>query len=89
MFVDVHKSLKKADTYVYVPFKSELNAVLPEILAQQFAKSEKVMSLNLSEKRELARLSSDKLMAEIEEKGYYLQMPLLEPHKPQPDDKEN
>ncbi|UTW49741.1 YcgL domain-containing protein [Bacterioplanoides sp. SCSIO 12839] len=71
---DVYRSLKKDEAYLYVEQKKGLKE-LPEELLEIFGPAEKTLTLILTEEKKLARAEATKVMAEIEEKGFYLQMP--------------
>ncbi|KZZ45107.1 MAG: YcgL domain-containing protein [Saccharospirillaceae bacterium] len=71
---DIYKSLKKDEAYLYVAQKTGLKE-LPEELLEVFGPAEKTLTIILTEDKKLARAEAVKVMAEIEDKGYYLQMP--------------
>lgn len=71
---DIYKSRKKDDAYLYVSRKDGLEKV-PEELYEIFGKPELALTMMLSPERKLARADAEKVLAGIEEKGYYLQMP--------------
>lgn len=71
---DIYKSSKKEGMYIYVKFGQALNAV-PENLQRTLGKPEKVMSLELTEDKKLARADVKNVMNSLEEQGFYLQMP--------------
>ncbi|HEX6591477.1 MAG TPA: YcgL domain-containing protein [Moraxellaceae bacterium] len=74
LLLAVYKSSKKDEMYLYVPKADGLSRVPPALL-QIFGTPIHVMDMPHKPGRELARVSSEKLRAEIEEKGFYLQMP--------------
>ena len=64
--------------YLYVPFReseTELLQGLPDGLKNLTGQLEKVMELELSPDRKLARVSVEEVMTALENQGYYLQMP--------------
>lgn len=64
--------------YLYVPFNKDESAVLstlPETLIQLTGKLSKIMELELTPQRQLARVNVLDVMSALEEKGYYIQMP--------------
>jgi len=64
--------------YLYVPFKEndeELLLALSEDLIKLTGHLDKVMDLELTPDRKLARVNAKDVMASLEEKGFYLQMP--------------
>ncbi len=77
MFVDVFRSRRKSDTYIYLP-RGAAFADLPEALQQVFGSPELALSLNLESGRQLARYSSDEILAELKAQGFFLQMPPAE-----------
>ena len=74
LFVDVYRSTQKEGMYVYVQQDATLD-VLPEPLQKQFAKREKAMSLELTADKKLARADARKVIAAIQDQGFYLQLP--------------
>ncbi len=73
--VSVFRSPLKDEMYLYVDKRDQLERV-PEALLEMFGKAEHVMDMPLKADRKLARVKdTQKLMDELEEKGYYLQMP--------------
>jgi uncharacterized protein YcgL (UPF0745 family) len=81
----VYKSLRKADTYLYVPKKDDFSQV-PEALMTRFGKPKFVMPLPLPCPKKLVGVDEAKLVAALEEQGFYLQLPplsesLLEEHR--------
>ena len=74
----IYRSPKQEGMYLYVD-KSEDLARVPEVLLKRFGKPEQAMTLLLHSERELARVDVAKVLAELDEQGFFLQMP------PQPD----
>ena len=72
--VEVYKSQKKADTYLYVPVDAELEE-LPELLQEQFSNTEPFLSFELTADRYLAQADAVKVMTSIQTQGFYLQFP--------------
>ena len=64
--------------YLYVDKQEDLSRVPPALL-KQFGKPELAMTLLLQPERSLARVDVVKVLVELDELGFYLQMP------PQPD----
>lgn len=73
MIVAVYKSSKKADTYLYIEKRDDFSPV-PKSLLETFGKAKFVMLVPLT-KRDLAIADKEKVMAEIRQKGFYLQLP--------------
>jgi uncharacterized protein YcgL (UPF0745 family) len=74
MLCQVYRSPRKEQMYLYVSKREGLSRV-PETLLKQFGKPEPIMLLNLDGKRKLARADAEQVIADIGEKGFYLQMP--------------
>lgn len=78
LICDVYKSPKKADLYLYVA-KADGLARVPELLLEPFGAPKHCLTLVITPTRQLARTSGEKVLAAINEQGFYLQLP------PQPD----
>ena len=74
LLCSIYKSRRKEETYLYVSMKDDL-AKVPEALLETFGRPELVTKLIITEERKLARADASKVLASIEEKGFYLQMP--------------
>ena len=74
---DIYKGDKKEEMYLYVPKGNGQNDLenIPEALLQSFGELTLVTTLVLTESRKLARADIHKVMAELNENGFYLQMP--------------
>lgn len=70
----VYKSLKQFDYYLYVRTEDAFSRV-PEGLQALLGTLEKIIDLELHAGRTLAQADVATVMAQIEECGYYLQMP--------------
>lgn len=70
----VYKSQKKDETYVFIPTTTQLSD-LPEELLKVLGQAEKIMTLNLTPEKKMARGNAGVIMKSIEEQGFYLQMP--------------
>jgi uncharacterized protein YcgL (UPF0745 family) len=70
----VYKSLKRADTYIYVPKKDDFSAI-PEPLLERFGAKKLVMQIPLPSTKKLVGVEESKLLAAFEEHGFYLQLP--------------
>ena len=73
-FCSVFKSLKKKEMYIYVDRKDGADA-LPESLRSLFGHPEHVLDMILTPEKTLARVDAQKVLDEIADKGFYLQMP--------------
>lgn len=73
-FCDIYKSSKDQELYVYIKFGEGLDS-LPETLLERLGKPSKVMSLELTPERKLARVDVNKVIEAIHSKGFFLQLP--------------
>ena len=70
----VYKSLKKDETYVFIPATTPLSE-LPEELLKVLGQTELVMTLNLTPEKKMARGTAEEVLKSIEQQGFHLQMP--------------
>ena len=70
----VYKSLRKADTYVYLSARDDF-ARLPEPLRTQLGKLQFVFELALTPERKLARKDAAVVHANLAARGFHLQFP--------------
>jgi len=70
----IYKSLKTEYLYLYVDKKDDFAAV-PDALLQSLGRLEFVISVELSAERKLARENAEKVMACLEDKGFFVQLP--------------
>ena len=70
----VYKSVKKDETYVFIPTTTPLSE-LPEELLKVLGQAEKVMTLTLTPEKKMARGKAIDVMNSIEKQGFHLQMP--------------
>ncbi|MCL1049033.1 YcgL domain-containing protein [Shewanella abyssi] len=85
MICAVYKSLRKADSYLFVEKRNEFERV-PSALMEMFGEPKLVMILPFDKRDHLGFADIKKVQAELKEKGFYLQLPppvvnLLEQHK--------
>ncbi len=80
--VEVFKSPRKADTYLYVERGVEFEE-LPEPLRKVFGDPQHVLSMKLTPERQLARYSGAEVLDAINDKGFFLQMPPRDPKDPE------
>ena len=83
----VYRSLKKADTYLFVEKNGDFDKV-PEQLKTLLGKLTLVMTLDLDKRATLGQADLSKVKEELLDKGFYLQLPpptenLLDEHKKQ------
>lgn len=81
MLCFVYKSLKKEGLYLYLDKKDDFSA-LPEALLQNTGRLEFVMEMELTSERKLAREDSVKVLAGLQEKGFFVQLPPNHPDAP-------
>lgn len=74
---DVYKSAEKEDFYLYVNHDAGLDKV-PEGLLQQFGELKIALSFILSEKRILAKEDPKRVLQNLADHGYHLQLPPAE-----------
>lgn len=70
----VYKSSKKADTFLYLGEKDRFD-ILPDRLLTVFGKPGFVLEFELTGDRTLAQADAEQVMVNLNEYGYYLQMP--------------
>jgi uncharacterized protein YcgL (UPF0745 family) len=70
----IYKGSRRAETYLYLREEGGTSSV-PDALIEAMGELELVMELSLSPERELARASAQKVIGELQRRGYYLQMP--------------
>ncbi|MBA6419510.1 YcgL domain-containing protein [Pseudomonas neustonica] len=75
----IYRSSKKMGMYLYVPREKGL-AEVPAELKTLFGRAEHAMDLVLTEERKLAQEDIGKVLLNLREQGYHVQMP------PQEDD---
>jgi len=74
----IFRCSKKAEMYLYVPYRDEEDALLNDLpagLEKLTGQLEKAMELELSPDRKLARAKAKDVIAALQEKGFYLQSP--------------
>lgn len=74
MHAYVYKSLRKADTYVYLARRDGLDD-LPPPVREQLGRLEFVLEVALTPGRRLARVDAGQVRAALAERGFFLQMP--------------
>lgn len=74
MLAHVYKSLKKADTYVYLAGRDEF-ARLPELLRAQLGELRFVLEVALTPERRLAQADPQAVRANLAARGFHLQLP--------------
>lgn len=74
MLCFIYKSLKTDYLYLYVADKDDFSAV-PRALLNTLGKMEFVMDLELNPERKLAREDTGKIIEDLKDKGFFLQLP--------------
>jgi len=70
----IYKSLKKDELYLYLEKKDDFSAI-PEPLLKSVGRTEFVMELDITPERILAREDVNKVLASLQEHGFFVQMP--------------
>lgn len=70
----IYRSSKVDEMYLYVDLRDDLKRV-PDALLEHFGKPKLATKMALDPARKLARADINKVLEEIESKGFYLQMP--------------
>lgn len=70
----IYSSSIDSDMYLYVK-KEEGFTRVPEPLLKKFGQPKHAMTLLLQPGRKLARAEAEKVIEQLQEKGYYLQLP--------------
>lgn len=70
----VYKSIRKADTYLYLRDEGGFDAIPAELL-EKLGPPVFVIELLLDQSRPLARENVETVMSNLTEKGYHLQLP--------------
>ena len=74
MHAYVYKSLKKADTYLYLAKRDDF-AGLPQPLRSQLGRLQFVLEVQLTAERKLARENPEVVRANLASRGFHLQFP--------------
>lgn len=74
----VYKSLRKADTYVYLRHRDDF-AALPAELAQALGELAFVLQFELTPERKLAREQAPVVLEHLAQRGFHLQLPPTDP----------
>ena len=77
----VYKSLRKQETFLFVLQENDFSRV-PEPLLEALGKIEKLIELELTPERQMAKGKASHIINDLLEKGFHLQMPPTE--KPEP-----
>jgi hypothetical protein len=71
----IYKSRKKDELYLYLAVQDDFSVVPEDLLKSIGSEPQFVMQLALNEERKLAREDVRKVMQNLQEKGFHLQMP--------------
>lgn len=74
MLCAIYKSSKKSDTYLYLRKRDQFD-LIPDPLREMFGTPLFVMMLPLDKANKLANADKAKVQAELEQQGFYLQLP--------------
>lgn len=74
LLCEIFKSSRQDEMYLYVDKRNGMQD-LPEALLEHFGKPEPVLTMILTADKRLSRAKAADVMAAIDEKGFYLQMP--------------
>ena len=74
MLCAIYKSPAKDETYLYIRKRDDFSPV-PQALLESFGQPQFVMLLDLDKRQRLAMADIVKVKAQLEEQGYYLQLP--------------
>ena len=71
---DIYKSTKKDEMYLYVKSEDGLDKV-PEALLEMFGAPKLALKMLITPEKKLSRVDVDKVIAQLNETGYFLQLP--------------
>lgn len=74
LICDVYKTSKKDEMYLYVEKKVGFSRV-PEELMKMFGQPVLAMTILITPEKKLGRADTEKVINDLESKGFYLQMP--------------
>ena len=74
MLCYIYKSQKKEELYVYLNKKDDFS-LLPDDLMRQLGNLSFVMELELTADKKLARENAEKVISDLESRGFFIQMP--------------
>ena len=85
MLAHVYKSLKRADTYVFLAGREDFDRI-PEPLRTQLGRLQFVLDVDLAPGRKLAREDADVVRGNLVSRGFHLQFPPSTEGDPMTDD---
>lgn len=74
MLCAIYKSSKKEEMYLYIAKRDDFSSVPTELMSV-FGKPQFVMLFNLLGNKNLARAENQEVLRNIEQTGFYLQLP--------------
>jgi len=74
MLCAVYKSIRKPQTYIFVAKRDDFSQV-PTPLLEQFGPPQLVSVLNITETTKMAMAKAPKVIKEVMNSGFYLQLP--------------
>lgn len=74
MLCAIYKSSKKTETYLYVEKRDDFSKVPAPLLAS-FGRPSFVLMFNLAGNKPLVNAEKEKVLQEVQDKGFYLQLP--------------
>ena len=77
MLCTIYKTARHAGMYLYLAKRDDFSAV-PDALLQRFGTPELLMLFNLNGKKALALADNQEVSAQLNTRGFYLQMPQQE-----------
>jgi len=75
----IYRSEKKADCYIFITSSVD-NFDLPKEVSKVVGELHFVMELEITNETKLALSDSSKVLKDLENQGFYIQMPSSEPH---------
>ena len=75
MLAYVYKSLKKADTYVFLAQRDDDGSCLPDPLRAQLGRLQFVLEVALTAERKLAQADPAVVRANLGSRGFHVQLP--------------
>lgn len=76
----IYKSSREDELYLYIKRGGDLKE-LPEELLKRMGETKEVMTILINPEKKLARVKAARVLQDLEEKGYFLQLPpTFNPH---------
>lgn len=74
MLAHVYKSHRKADTYIYLAWRDDFDA-LPATVREPLGELSFVLAVELTPERRLAHVDAAQVRQQLAERGFFLQLP--------------